>query len=73
MSTMQQFYLERAAEATHDADAATLANVRARFLVAATTWTGLAARAGRVDKMIAGQLAQKRAAVLAATAAAWPG
>ena len=66
MPSMQQFYLMRAAEAKHDADAAPLANVRARFLVAATTWTGLAARAGRVDKMLAGQLADKRATELAA-------
>ena len=73
MPTMQQFYLERAAEAKQDADAATLVNVRARFLAAATTWTGLAARAGRVDKMIAGQLAQKRAAQLAPTVTAWRG
>jgi hypothetical protein len=71
MPTMQQFYLIRAAEAKHDADAATLANVRDRFLVAASTWTGLAARAGRVDKMIAGQLAEKRAAQLVAAAPAW--
>ena len=51
MTSMQQFYLDRAAEAGRDAAATALANVRERHLVAELTWSGLAARAGRVDTM----------------------
>lgn len=46
---MQQFYLDRAAEAGRSAASASLANIRERHLVAELTWSGLAARAGRVD------------------------
>jgi hypothetical protein len=67
-STMQQFYAARAAEATRDAKAATLVNVRDRHLASATTWTSLAARARRVDKRHAGLIADKAAARAAATA-----
>ena len=72
MSSMQQFYLLRAAEAERDAGAASLANVRDRHLVSANIWTGLAARAGRVDRMLAGQRAEKRATRVAAGAASAP-
>lgn len=48
---MQQFYLDRAAQAGRDAAATPLANVRDRHLVAELTWSGLAARAGRVGTM----------------------
>ena len=51
MTSMQQFYLDRAAESGRDAAATPLANVRERHLVAELTWSGLAARAGRVDTM----------------------
>jgi hypothetical protein len=61
MTSMQQFYLDRAAEAGRDAVAAPLANVRERHLVAELTGTGLAARAGRVDTMQA-RLAAEAAA-----------
>jgi hypothetical protein len=60
MSTMQQFYLNRASEAERDAEAATLDNARNRFLTAATTWTQLAARAGRVDTMLADRVEERR-------------
>ncbi len=51
MTSMQQFYLDRAAEAGRTAAAAPLANVRERHLLAELTWNGLAVRAGRVDTM----------------------
>ncbi len=53
MTSMQQFYLDRAAEAGRTAAAAPLANVRERHLLAELTWNGLADRAGRVDTMMA--------------------
>lgn len=68
VSTMHQFYSTRAAEATRDAGAATLANVRDRFLASATTWTSLAARAKRVDRMNAGLIAERAAGRAAAAA-----
>jgi hypothetical protein len=55
MTSMQQFYLDRAAEAGRTAAAAPLANVRERHLLAELTWNGLAVRAGRVDTMMAGR------------------
>jgi hypothetical protein len=52
MSTAQQeFYLERAAEARAGASAATLDNVRDRWLRAEETWTEMAARSARGEKM----------------------
>ena len=60
--SMHQFYLTRAADAEREAAAATLANVRERHLGSAATWTGLAARQGRVDRMAAATLAAKRLA-----------
>ncbi|MFN3943722.1 MAG: hypothetical protein ACK4K7_02180 [Allosphingosinicella sp.] len=51
MTPMQQFYLDRAAEAGRTAAAAPLANVRERHLLAELTWNGLAARAGRVARV----------------------
>ena len=51
MTPMQQFYLDRAAQAGRDAAASPLANVRDRHLVAELTWSGLAARAARVGTM----------------------
>lgn len=72
MSSIQQFYLTRAAEAERNAKTATLANVRDRFLVSATTWGSLAARACRVERMHARLIAEKvadRAAAVAQAAA----
>lgn len=51
MTSMQQFYLDRAADAGRSAADSPLANVRERHLLAELTWSGLAARAGRVDVM----------------------
>jgi hypothetical protein len=62
MTSMQQFYLDRASQAGRDAAATSLANVRERHLVAKLTWSGLAARAGRVDTMHARVAAEAVAA-----------
>ncbi len=66
MSTHHEFYLERAAAARRDADAASLANVRDRCLRAAAAWEAMAARAHRGDAMRARQEADKRALAEAA-------
>ena len=58
MISMQQFYLDRAAEAGRTAAAAPLANVRERHLLAELTWNGLAVRAGRLNSMVAARAAQ---------------
>ena len=68
-STMQAFYLARAADAGRAADAATLANVRDRFRLSQETWADLAARAGRVDAMRS-RLVDEKAAERAAEALA---
>ena len=60
--SMHEFYLSRAAEAERDAGAATLANVRDRFLASAATWNGLAVRSARVARMQAATIAAKAAA-----------
>ncbi|HEX8365041.1 MAG TPA: hypothetical protein VF603_07140 [Allosphingosinicella sp.] len=68
-ATPLSFYLDRAADSRRAARAATLDNVRERFLLSERSWRDLAARARRVvaahDK-----LASK---VAAAKAAALPG
>ena len=51
MSTQQEFYLERASEARASAGAATLNNVRHRWLLSEATWTEMAARSERGEKM----------------------
>ena len=51
MSAQQQFYLERAAEARAGAGSATLDNVRDRWLRSEATWTEMAARSARGEKM----------------------
>lgn len=61
MSSMQQFYLDRAAEAGLSAASEPLANVRERHRVAELKWGGLAALAGRVGVMQA-RLAAEAAA-----------
>ena len=72
MSGQQEFYLDRAAEAREGANAATLSNVRERWLRAEVTWTEMAARSERGEKMrtklIADKAAERAAAkVLART------
>lgn len=66
MLVRRQFYLDRAAEARAGADAATLDNVRDRWLRAEASWTEMAVRSARVEKMHAKLIAEKatdRAAV----------
>ena len=65
MSVQHEFYLERAAEARATADAATLDNVRERWLQAEATWTEMAARRahsdGMRDKLIADKAIEQAA------------
>jgi len=53
------FYLERAAAARREAEAATLANVRDRCLRAALAWDEMASRAARTERMRADSEARK--------------
>lgn len=72
MSAQQDFYRERAAEARAGAAAATLDNVRDRWLRSEATWTEMAARSGRVEAMqkeLIARKAMERAALKAATEA----
>ncbi len=69
MSAQQEFYLERAAEARAGASAATLDNVRDRWLRSEATWTEMAARSARGEKMrekLIADKASERAALQAA-------
>ena len=66
MSTQQDFYEARAADARSQAEKATLDNVRDRHLRAACAWEAMAARAERGDSFRAKQAADKEAAALAA-------
>ena len=59
MSTQHEIYLERAAEARAVADAATLDNVRDRWLRSEASWTEMAARSERAEKMRANLIAEK--------------
>lgn len=69
MSTQQQFYLARAEEAGASAGAATLDNVRDRWLLSQAAWTEMAARSGRCEKVRARLIADKAAARAAAHSA----
>ena len=72
MSAQHQFYLERAAEARAIAAAATLDNVRARWLRSEASWTEMAARSERSEKMrnkLIAEKAAERAALKAASQA----
>ena len=72
MSAQHIFYLERAAEARAVAGAATLDNVRDRWLRSEASWTEMAARSERAEKMRAKLIAEKateRAALTAASQA----
>jgi hypothetical protein len=55
ITTQLQFYLDRAAQAKADADAATLDNVRDRCLRAEDAWNRMAERAARTEQMRAGR------------------
>jgi len=50
MSTQLEFYLERAARARAEAEAATLENVRHQCLRSADAWNEMAARTERVER-----------------------
>lgn len=70
MSAQHEFYLERAAEARAVAGAATLDNVRDRWLRSEASWTEMAVRSERAEKMRVKLIADKaseRAALKAAT------
>jgi hypothetical protein len=72
MSAQHEFYLERAAEARAIADATTLDNVRDRWLRSEASWTEMAVRSERSEKMRAKLIAEKameRAALKAASLA----
>ena len=66
MSTQQDLYATRAAEARREAEEATLGNVRDRCLRAASAWEAMAARAERGEAFRTKQAAEKEAAALAA-------
>ena len=61
MLSQHLFYLERAAEARAIAGAATLDNVRDRWLRSETSWTEMADRSKRNEKMRAKLIADKAA------------
>lgn len=67
MATHLQFYLDRAAEARSDAEAATLDNVRERCLRSAVAWEKMAARTAWTDA--AREKHEKEKALAAAAAA----
>jgi hypothetical protein len=71
MSAQQEFYLERAAEARAGASAATLDNVRDRWLRSEATWAEMAARSARGEKM-RNKLIEEKAAERAAAKAETP-
>jgi len=52
MAPQHAFYLERAAEARASAAAATLDNVRDRWLLSEASWTEMAARSKRSEARI---------------------
>jgi hypothetical protein len=66
MSTHYQFYMDRAADARRDAEAATLTNVRERCLRAAAAWEDMASRVARTERMRAETEAKKAAEAKAA-------
>jgi hypothetical protein len=76
MLGQHQFYLDRAAEARALADAATLDNVRDRWLRSEATWAEMAARAVHGEetrnKLIAEKAAERAALKLAEEPAPMP-
>lgn len=61
MSTHEDFYRARAAEARADADNASLDNVRDRCIRSATAWEQMADRARRTDRLRSETEARKAA------------
>jgi hypothetical protein len=61
MSDQHEFYLQRAAEARESAGAATLDNVRDRWLRSESSWTEMAARREHSDQMRTKLIAEKAA------------
>jgi hypothetical protein len=61
MSDQHEFYLQRAAEARASAGAATLDNVRDRWLRSESSWTEMAARREHSDRMRTKLIAEKAA------------
>jgi hypothetical protein len=61
MAAQHEFYLERAAEARASAVAATLDNVRDRWLLSEASWTEIAARSERDEKVHAKLITEKAA------------
>jgi hypothetical protein len=61
MAAQHEFYLERAAEARATAAAATLENVRERWLLSEASWTEMAERSERNEKMRTTLIAEKAA------------
>jgi hypothetical protein len=59
LSAQHEFYLVRAAEARAVASAATLQNVRDRWIRSEASWTEMAARSERGEKMRAKLIAEK--------------
>jgi hypothetical protein len=62
MSAQSDFYLARAAEARASASAATLDNVRDRWLRSEASWAEMAARSERGDKRRAQIIEEKATA-----------
>ncbi|MBA3678066.1 MAG: hypothetical protein H0W74_11810 [Sphingosinicella sp.] len=72
MTAQHEFYRERAAEARAGASAATLANVRDRWLRSEVTWSEMADRSARAEKVrnkLIADKASERAALKAASQA----
>lgn len=59
MSAQHLFYRQRAEEARAGAEAATLDNIRQRWLLSEASWTELADRSERTDKMHQKLIAEK--------------
>ena len=59
MHSQHEFYLERAAEARASAGAATLDNVRNRWLLSEASWTDMAVRSERNETLRAKLIAEK--------------
>ena len=68
MSAQLEFYRERAAEAQAGAASATLQNIRDRWLLAVASWTDLAERAERSEKLHQKLIAEKATERAAAAA-----
>jgi hypothetical protein len=65
MSAQLDFYRARAAEARAGADAATLSNIRDRWLVSEASWMQLADRSSRSEQLRESLIAEKASARVA--------